>query len=117
LIYTFCIKILLPMAAYYIFAGVPQLGDLIVAVTGDTFVIIAAIAAINAPMLIGEDKLIMSLVWINSSLIIFLSLAGQNRTVNAFLSPMYYYFNPGMLAIFMSVFIVILYLIGMIRGQ
>jgi len=114
-IYMFVIKMILPMFAYLIFAGIPTVGDLIVEFGGNTFVILAIGTAIASPIAIDSNK-VKVIIWVNASILAFLVYTQSNPTVGAFLAPLYWYVNPGMIMIFLTVMMIILMVIDSLTG-
>jgi len=115
IIYMFVIKVILPMFAYLIFAGIPTIGDLIVEFGGNTFVILAIGTAIASPIAVDSMR-VKVIIWINAAILSFLVYTESNPTVAAFLAPLYWYVNPGMVMIFLTVMMIILMILDAITG-
>jgi len=100
-IYLFVVKIIVPMFMYAIFPGIPEIGDIIVNLTGNTFVVLALSAAFCAKLIIENEK-IQWIIWVDTIILVFLTYAHSNPVINAYLSPLYWYFNIGMLLLFLT---------------
>lgn len=114
-IYLFVVKIIIPMFMYAIFPGLPEIGDIVIELTGNTFVVLALSAAFCAKLIIENEK-IQWVIWIDTIILVFLTYAHSNPVINAYLAPLYWYFNIGMLLMFLTFMTLIMVIVDWITS-
>lgn len=115
LIYIFVFKLIIPLFIYYIFPGLPEIGDVVVEFTGNTFVLLVLSCAFASPLIVENEKIRWA-IWFDAIILVFLVYAHSDPGIDAFLAPLYWYFNPGMLMMLVTFLTLLMLFIEFVTG-